>query len=152
MPNIDELRLIFNHNCPFIIVITETWLNNTIADDEINISGYTVLRRDRQGRRGGGCALYIADGFRFKSRKDLEEQDFEAVWIEGKICNINYVIGCVYRAPDSSASHFFDYVDDVLRDETRSGKEVIITGDLNCNLHDESLAQTQRALEFMEAN
>ena len=74
------------------------------------------------------------------------------MWIEGKIRNINYVIGCVYRAPGSSASDFFDYLDDVLRAETRSGKEVIITGDLNCNLHDESLAQTQRALEFMEAN
>ena len=29
---------------------------------------------------------------------------------------------------------------------------MIITGDLNCNLRDELLAQTQRALEFMEAN
>lgn len=84
--------------------------------------------------------------------KDLEERDFEVVWIEGKIKKTKYVIGCTYRAHDSPVNEFFDYLDDVIRAEHRAGKEVIITGDFNCNFHEPTLAQTKRALEFLDAN
>ena len=41
-----------------IVAITETWLNATILDSEINIDGYTLLRKDRiDNKRGGGVAL-----------------------------------------------------------------------------------------------
>lgn len=83
--------------------------------------------------------------------KDLEERDFEVVWIEGKIKKTKYVIGCTYRAPDSPVNEFFDYLDDVISAAHQAGKEVIITGDFNCNFHEPSLAQTNRALEFLDA-
>ena len=41
-----------------------------------------------------------------------------------------------------STNAFFDYLGDVLGSESRQGKEFIITGDINCNLLDESLPQT----------
>ena len=43
-------------------------------------------------------------------------------------------------------------LDDVIRAEHRAGKEVIITGDFNCNFHEPSLAQTKRALQFLDVN
>jgi hypothetical protein len=124
--------------------VTETWLSQSVYDEEISIAGFSVLRKDREGRRGGGCAVYVANGFKFKRREDLEESAFEVLWIEAKIRSSVYVIGCAYE--------FFDYLDDVVRSQIRAGKEVIVTGDLNCNLIDKSLVQTQRAMEFMEAN
>ena len=48
--------------------------------------------------------------------------------------------------------HFFDYLDDVMRMETRKGKEIIIMGDLNCNVRDNDLPQSKRAIEFINAN
>ena len=58
----------------------------------------------------------------------------------------------MYKAPNCSTNAFFAYLDDVLRSELRQGKEFIITGDINSNLLDESLPQTQRAIEFMDVN
>jgi hypothetical protein len=45
-----------------VVAITETWLNYKIVDEEMNISGYTLFRRDRNDEiklRGGGVAMYI---------------------------------------------------------------------------------------------
>ena len=52
------------------------------------------------------------------------------------------LVSCVYKAPNCSTNAFFDYLGDVLGSESRQGKEFIITGDINCNLLDESLPQT----------
>ena len=40
LQNIDEMGLIFTCNRPFMIAVTETWLNNTISNDEIHIQGW----------------------------------------------------------------------------------------------------------------
>ena len=39
----------------------KTRLNETIADNEISISGYNIVRRDRplNGRNGGGVCFYV---------------------------------------------------------------------------------------------
>ena len=73
LPHIDELRLIFETNKPFLIAVTETWLRQSVYDEEISIAGFSVLRKDRKARRGGGCAVYVANGLRFKRRADLED-------------------------------------------------------------------------------
>jgi len=39
-------------------VITETDLKSKHTDATLSISGYTLSRRDRQRRRGGGVAMY----------------------------------------------------------------------------------------------
>ena len=42
----------------------ETWLNDSITDDMINIPNYTVVRQDRNcKRRGGGVCIYISNKF-----------------------------------------------------------------------------------------
>lgn len=85
LPNFEEMRLIFTYNHPSIIAVTETWLNNTISDDKIHIQGCRVIQKDQLVHGSGGCALYVTDGFNFKHRLELEDHDFEAIWIEGKI-------------------------------------------------------------------
>ena len=59
LPHIDELRLIFETNKPFLIAVTETWLRQSVYDEEISIAEFSVLRKDRKARRGGGCAVYV---------------------------------------------------------------------------------------------
>ena len=149
---IDELRIVFHHNKPLAILLTETWLNDSVSDHELTLNGYQLMRRDRKERRGGGCAVYVMDGIKVKRRNDIEEDGIEVLWFEIKLRNTNYVIGCAYRAPDCPHSTFFDYLDDVVRIETRKGKEIIIMGDLNCNLRDNDLPQSKRAIEFINAN
>ena len=49
-----------------LVVITETWWDHP-HDWSAVMDGYKLFRRDRQGRKGGGVALYIKDCF------DVEE-------------------------------------------------------------------------------
>ena len=53
LPKIHELRHIVQKTSASIIGITESWLDSTISDSEINIPGYIVVRQDRN-REGGG--------------------------------------------------------------------------------------------------
>ena len=54
----DEL-LIYMHDKPFdILTLNETRLDDSILNSEIKISGYDIVRRDRN-RNGGGVAMYI---------------------------------------------------------------------------------------------
>ena len=79
LPCIDELSLIFKEAKPGIIAITETWLDDSVADHEIHIAGYNIIRKDRQFRRGGGCAIY-SEGIKLKHRQDLEHNEHEVLW------------------------------------------------------------------------
>ena len=53
-----EIRLIAYKINASMIGITESWLDNTVDDSEISISGYCVVRRDRD-RNGGGVCVYV---------------------------------------------------------------------------------------------
>ena len=46
-----------------LVAVTETWLCPDIMDSEVthNFPGYSLLRCDRQGRQGGGVALYLRE-------------------------------------------------------------------------------------------
>ena len=50
---LDEIRLCSELNFD-IICLTETWLNKSIRDASIAIKGYSLERKDRLLRRGGG--------------------------------------------------------------------------------------------------
>ena len=71
----------------------------------------------KDNRRGGGNALFTGRVQEYTRRKDLEE-DSEAIWIQVQLCKTNFLVGCVYRAPNESLE-VFDYLDDLLRYATR---------------------------------
>ena len=58
----NELKTIAINN-PDIVVITETWTNNSISDDFLNINGYDLIeRKDRNDTlmgQGGGICVYV---------------------------------------------------------------------------------------------
>ena len=47
LPKIDELKLIANKSNATILGISETKLDKTIMDSELNIEGYDLIRSDR---------------------------------------------------------------------------------------------------------
>ena len=44
-----------------IICITETWINTDRVDfeGEFHLPGYTMVKKDRVARAGGGVAIYV---------------------------------------------------------------------------------------------
>ena len=70
----DELELYVVKETPNLICITESLANANIGDGEINMNGYTVFRRDRKNRVGGGVLLYVKNNIKAIHRTDLEKR------------------------------------------------------------------------------
>jgi len=62
---LDELRTLVSQHSPHVICLCETWLDDSILDDELFIPSFNLVRRDRS-RHGGGIALYIHNSIPFK--------------------------------------------------------------------------------------
>ena len=93
-----------------VIGISETWLND-MHDPLIQIPNYAIEGTYRQGKRGGGVALYIREDLVYKIRTDLtiNNPDMEICFIElidsGKA---SILIGIVYKPPCVLCSNFTD--------------------------------------------
>ena len=59
-----------------MIGITESWLDDSVEDSEVEVCGYTILRHDRN-RHGGGVCLYIRSDISFSPRTDLQTDNLD---------------------------------------------------------------------------
>lgn len=134
LPKISELRLFAASTKVSIISITETWLDNSISDDEIAIPGFLIARRDRN-RNGGGVCTYIRDNIAFNIRDDLHMDGFEALWIEILLPKTRPIMLCTcYRPPKDS--EFILYLEQSLS-TLRSDLEFYVLGDMNICLNND---------------
>ena len=82
-----------------LVAITETWWDESHAW-RVAIDGNQLFRKDRQGRRGRGVALYIKKGIECEelSLKNSHEQ-VESLWvrIRDRGNKGNLVVGVYYR-------------------------------------------------------
>ena len=62
--------------------------------------------------------------------------DIEATWLELKVKSQRLLVGCIYRPPDSEG--FYDKFLPILERISANRKNVIITGDFNSNMLDNS--------------
>ena len=82
----EEMPLFYtfiDSNKPDIIVGTETWLTVKIYDNEIFPPelGYTVYRRDRIDKRGGGVIILVNSKFTSVLRSELNT-NCENLWVQ----------------------------------------------------------------------
>jgi len=72
-------------------------------DWSIGMGEYRLFRKDRQGRRGGGVALYVKDQLEcMELRLGMDEEPTESLWvkIKGRTGTGNITVGVCYRPPD----------------------------------------------------
>ncbi|PKU40554.1 rna-directed dna polymerase from mobile element jockey-like [Limosa lapponica baueri] len=95
----EELEAIVQPESYDVVAITETWWDES-NDWSATMDGYKLLRRDRQGRRGGGMALYVREDY---DCVELTEGNgkLECLWvrIRGKASKVDIVVGVCYRPP-----------------------------------------------------
>ena len=78
-------------------------------DEEFEITGYTLLRKDR-GSKGGGIAIYARDDLIVTRRDDLETSDVEGLWLEIHTPKSrSFLLGTFYRPPNSSNHYDKDF-------------------------------------------
>ena len=77
--------MVLAHNEIDILSINETIfskLNETISDNEVNISGYDIIRRDRITNGGGGVCFYVKRSINFTIRNDLNMDTLKNLCLE----------------------------------------------------------------------
>ena len=104
--NIDQLRIYLSNKKYNILSVNETMLDSSIPNDEININGYDIVRKDRN-RNGGGVALYIRNVIDYKIRNDLMNEKLETITTE--VCPSkakSFFVNTWYRPPDACIECF----------------------------------------------
>lgn len=124
---VTELEGILVTHDPEIIILTETWLNNSIKDNEFVPRGYNVHRKDR-GSKGGGVALLFKDRFKILRMPDIP--NIEGIFCKAYHGTIRYVLGALYRPPISSLD-FFAHLQSYLIAHVKPGDRLILGGDFN---------------------
>ena len=100
--HIEELRIFMQYQTFDILSINETRLDNTIYSDEVKITGYDLIRKDRK-RSGGAVAIYVRRTIPYIDRNDLLTNNAEAICLEkNKPKTKALIISTWYRPPSAS--------------------------------------------------
>lgn len=122
----DFEALLLEHD-PDAVVVTETWLSESILDSEVLPPGYRMVRRDR-GSRGGGVALVLKE---YLNISVLEgETHTESCWVKIESFSPPLVIGAVYRPPNSHVD-VMESLYDFMGTLVKKYKLIILAGDFN---------------------
>ncbi|KAK4810732.1 hypothetical protein QYF61_007706 [Mycteria americana] len=103
------------------------------------MDGYKLFRRDKQGRRGCGVALYVRECFDCVELSDYDDK-VECLWVRmrGKANKADIMVGVCYRPPnqDEEADEiFYKQLGEVSQSEGLVG-DVVVGGCLGLSDHD----------------
>jgi len=127
-----------------IAVITETHFKQRHTDSVIGIDGYTVFRRDRTGRRGGGVALYVESTIHSTIWSPSWIDDncaFELLWVR---VGVGMFIAGLYHPPKPvyAAADLLKYIENCVGEVSHDYPlaDIVLAGDLN-QLQDEAIIE-----------
>jgi len=126
-------------NCVQVMCLTESWLTADCPVESLNITGFTVYRRDRSdGRRGGGVLAYVANTLQCRRLANLESVDVEALWLLCRYCRMprqvsHIIFGVIYFPPNGDGARVVGYILDCLDKITQKHPHVgiLLCGDFN---------------------
>ena len=99
--------------------------------------GYTFLSLTRKIDNGCGVGLYISNQHDFKRREDLENTNFESIWIKIFLQKLKFfLVWTIYCVPENSKhlhENFAKFFDDMWSLAVRSFKESNLLGGMNVN-------------------
>ena len=111
----------------------ETWIKPQIADAQIAVPNYQIVRADRQTRERGGCLLYVHDDLPI-----TDEVTFDNDVCELAACTIkpsDTIAVSLYRPPDATNDEFSEMLQFLQKyiDKATKSKhmEIVIMGDFN---------------------
>uniref|UniRef100_A0A8C5MGG2 Reverse transcriptase domain-containing protein n=1 Tax=Leptobrachium leishanense TaxID=445787 RepID=A0A8C5MGG2_9ANUR len=111
-----------------LVAVTETWFSEKNNWD-ITIPGYSLYRKDREGRKGGGVALYVKNNIKTNQIK-VSEVNIESVWVTLTFGNHTVArVGVIYRPPGQAEELDNLLVEEIAKMAMKG--EVIIMGDFN---------------------
>ncbi len=135
----DEVKKLIQDQSFDVLSLTETWLTSNVIDEELNISGYTFVRKDRSDpskSQGGGVLVYVKDNIPYNTIACYANLTDEHIWIEIKRSHCKrMIIGSIYRPPDLNIAVFAQSLRTSLEHIYSESCDLVILGDFNANVN-----------------
>ena len=130
--------------------MNETWLDENISDDELHLTGYNIIRRDRDSF-GGGVAVYFDEHLQFNHiNMEADRPNIEVIWFELIPTKSKKILfGSLYRPPNFDASVFSQEVESILVNYLKDENEIISLGDFNFDFALPLSGYQQKAKNFL---
>ena len=140
----EELEHIINETNADLIILTETWMDDSVPKQSYIPDGYKILRKDRcsefkqkYGRnKGGGIALLYKEKIKIEKKDYLTEEIEEIMWVHVKIKQ-SFMLGIIYRADYTDAleeSLEETVIENNIKRASEISNNLIIGGDLNVDM------------------
>ena len=118
-----------------VAIISETHFKKHHSTQMTQLDGYTCERRDRVGRRGGGVAIYIKNGFNYTIRQVVGDGDeYETLWLDLRWRSLSLTCAALHHHPrpiynvEQFKQFLFSNIDDVC---LSTNAVFLIAGDFN---------------------
>ena len=121
---------------PDLIILTETWCNNSISNAVISVPGYFIdpaLRLDRTDTldgKGGGIIVYVRNGLTILSCDYISSNFNQYCCFQVKSEKECIEFICVYRSPNSSDENDTYLCEDILN-YMKKRSDCVLIGDIN---------------------
>ena len=130
LQKIEEVQIIAKSTNAAIIGISESKLDESVLEPEIQIDDYKILQCDRN-RRGGGVACYIRNDLSYNILS-VFPREIESVFFEILLPNSKPItVGTIYRPPNQS--NFLEVLNENMNKIDSISNEIYILGDFNIN-------------------
>lgn len=136
-----------DNNCN-ISLVCETWLKENFPTHLICPPGFTVLRNDREERRGGGVAIFCRCDWKIEILDEFAN-DFECMWARISTPNSVFYMCSIYHPPEPvyREEDLLEFLGDTCEQITSMDPNniIVIGGDLNELKYKDLLTQASLA-------
>jgi exonuclease III len=143
----------YNENSD-VICMNETWLNSTVSDQEILHPGFSIFRKVRKERSGGGVLIAVKTDS-FKTIKEFSPdgedlQELEIVSTEFRTVTNKKILYCCCYLPPGDDQCWMDRFKTYLQTICDLYENIIIAGDFNLpNIHWDTMENTTGVNELV---
>lgn len=148
VPNIDEIRHIFNGASVDILCFSETFLNQNIPNSVLAIKGYNIFRKDRAvpPLNYGGLCMFVGNHIKARlvtipsSISELLVSDLEFLFLNVFINGRKILFGTVYNPPKTNKRSYAQFKKSLVDLESLFSyfscrfDEIYISGDFNFDI------------------
>ena len=118
--------------------VSETWLDSSVTELEVEIPGFDVYRLDHHEKTGGGVCAYVRESYKTEHLQDssfISSSGFHQLWLQVQVGRCKSIVICTaYRPPNSDLNCFDAEFSDALISALSLTHDVYVQEDLNCNL------------------
>jgi hypothetical protein len=125
MAKIDDLILFVQLHKPAFLLITETFLSNSIPDSLVNLDGYTLYRTDRSDVKCNIVNEFKPKPITFRCSTS------EVTILELASSTLSFTIACVYRPPSRALLQDDMILFHKLSELSATAANLFIAGDFN---------------------